>query len=357
MDHIGLASFLTMQTQVGQYVQDTSADRLTRIKDRINWNYFDAYQKHDWRDLRRFHEGKHTHFVDADNLSTYPASALEGFQTNGYEAMPFDVGEIYTLLNGDPAGTMQTPPVLTKMDQAEFFEAISFDPDQTGVPEIWTLAGTTPLRRPIVTDERLLFQSTSASDTTTIRITGTTNAASGSNQYGVETPETVTLTGTTAVASGNRYAKGWSVLSLNILGVLTGNITVSGQTSGITYMVFLGASGVTDGPSYSQRQLVRMWPCPTAGTKYSLYYKRKCAKLIHDQDTPMWPIAAYLVEKSIADIQEQMRLPELAANHHGKADSLLAHMIQNEESSVNHMSRPQSIQGYMRGYDPVRPGP
>jgi hypothetical protein len=33
-----------------------------------------------------------------------------------------------------------------------------------------------------------------------------------------------------------------------------------------------------------------MWPCPAAGKQYSLFYKRKCAKLIHDQDTPLWQI-------------------------------------------------------------------
>lgn len=352
MDHIGLASFVTLYTQVGGYVQDSSADRLVKIKDRLNWNYFEAYQRHDWRDLRRFHEGKHALVSDADNLTAYPSSTLAAFQTNGYEAMPFDVGEIYCFTHGTPSGTMENPPVLTKYDQAEFFEAIAFDPDLTGPPEIWTLAGTTPLRRPLVVGERLSLVSTSAADVTTVRISGFPAVA----EFGQEVPETVTLTGTTAVTSA-AYAAGWSILSLEILGAMAGTLTVKGFTSNVTYMTVYPVANQTDGPSFRTRLLVRMWPCPTTGTSYSLYYKRKCAKLIHDQDTPLWPIGPYLVEKSIADLYEQMRLPELGGPHHAKADNLIMRMIQNEESSVMHMSRPQSYAAYMRGARVVRPGP
>lgn len=358
MDHIGLAAFGTIRAQVASYCQQSdNTAKVQPIKDRINWNYFDAYQRHDWSELRRFHEGRHTHIVDGDNLTAYASSSLAAFQTSGYEAMPYDVGEIYSLMNGNPAGVAQMPPVLTKMDQAEFIEAISFNPSQSGVPEIWTEAGTTPLRRPLVVNEQLTLVSTSSSDTTSVRLIGITSAADAAGNYGLDQAETITLTGTTPLNSGLAYAKGWSILSVNILGALVGTVTIVGATSGITYVQLQADAGITDGPSFSSRKLIRMWPCPTSGTPYSLYYKRKCRKLVSDQDTPLWGIGPYLVEKSIADIYEQMRLPELAGNHHTKADQLLARMIQNEESSVMHMSRPQSIRGYMQGYRLVRPGP
>jgi hypothetical protein len=353
VDHIGLASFATLYGQVQGFVQDSSTDRLTKIKDRINWNYFAAWQRHDWRDLRRLHEGRHAHITSADNLTDYPSATLDAFQTNGYEAMPFDVGEIYAITMGSPGGTMASPPIVQKRDQAEFFDLIAYDPDLTGPAEIWTLAGTTPLRRPLVVNEQLRFASTSASDTTTVRLSGISSSA----YYGMDTAESITLTGTTSVNSSTTYSRGWSILSLNFQGALAGTVNVTGATSGVTYMQFLPMSGLTDGPNYSQRLLVRFYPCPTSGTSYSLLYKRKCAKLINDRDVPLWNIGPYLVEKTIADIYEQMRLPEIAALHHQKAEALIAQMIFNEESSVTHSSRPMTYASWMRGLQPVRPGP
>lgn len=118
------------------------------------------------------------------------------------------------------------------------------------------------------TQEKLLFQSTSNSDTGNIQVKGELN--------GSEVSETVTLTGTTPVSTKNKYDTPITVAK----DITLGNVSVNGVTSGALLQTLLA--------NQREKRHIRIWvqPVPSA-TECLILGKRKIAPLSSDQDTPI----------------------------------------------------------------------
>ena len=153
-----------------------------------------------------------------------------------------------------------------------------------------------------VSDEKLTFVSSSASDKTDIFVRG--------ESVGVERSETVTLNGTTPVDTVYNYE-----VPLTIAKTLTtGTVSVTGKVSLTTFQTLL--------PAERERKHMRLLLYPAPGTVETALVvgKRKITPLVSNEDTPALRNAAnVLIYGAVADMFDHMGKPAEAENARKKS--------------------------------------
>lgn len=339
--------FVNLVGKVKRFVQHSQDDDITELaKDAVNFAYAEGYRRHDWPSLRRISEGFHSFvsrdsYVDKDGSPvTVGSGEIDTYKIAGYLALPAEIGDIYAIYQGDPAGSFVAPPRLQELAPDTFLTAMAHDPDEVGSEAmIFTRIGTTPLRLPLLKNEPLTAVSNSGSDTNKILITGRV----GSNNWIGESTDVVTLSGTTPVAStAGNWREGWNISRITIQGTHAGTVQIYGSTTNALYWSRRATAVDGTGPSFDSeiKTLLRLWPVSTEQTRYTIYYKASLRPLIHDQDELQIPIAQYVEEKAIARLYEYKRLNDLAQVHEARAEDLIIRTIMDHESGQLHMSQP-----------------
>lgn len=277
-------TFKQIYTEVGQYIQDTSTGRQTRIKDAINRNYEEIAGGHDWADLYRIELGEVSVFA-GESVAYMPAHV--------------DVVK-KIILDSNKDLLINTAPSMLIKRNFDFLENSS-NPDQ------YTIVGSSPFKREIITPETLEFVSSDAGDTTpTVEVWGFVG--------GEEINETITLNGTTPVTSSNTFSR------VTRIGTATsradssraGNITVTGTTSSTEYSV------IKNHEFDSRYQAVRLQDGSNTGTTLTIFYKKKVQKLINDGDSLEIPVGKTLFHLSVMDILDSQGKASQAREHERK---------------------------------------
>lgn len=261
-------TYKQLQDEIGRHIQDTSSGRLTRIKDAINRKYTEIADGFDWPDLFRIGINEVTVFANEQDLYMPRHVDLS-------KKIVFDSNK-ELLHNSNPA-----------MFYNRYFDNLTAG----GNPFEYTNAGSSPIKRPIITAEKLDFVSSDAGDTTpVVSVWGMVS--------GEELNELVTLNGTTTVTTVNTFSDVTRIgTETSIIdSSRSGNITITGNTSSTELAVI---------PTFekdSRYQKIRFNTNPSTGTTLSIVYKKKARKLINDGDPLEIPADIILFELSVADI-------------------------------------------------------
>ena len=169
--------FSQIYTQVGQFIQDNSSGRQTRIKDAINRRYAEITQGFDWPDLI--------------NLFTAEVTVYQG------EALVFMPSYVDVIKKVVYDADNQIVP---NYDPEAFFRRNFDQLTTTGNATDYTLLGTSAIKREISAAETLDFVSSDAGDTSiTVQVWGLVGVD--------EVNESITLNGTSTVTTTNSFSR------------------------------------------------------------------------------------------------------------------------------------------------------
>jgi hypothetical protein len=299
-----------MFTQVGNFIQDNSSGRQTRIKDAINRRYDEIARGYDWPDLIRLYENEIT--VTSGEANVYMPRYVDVIKKIVYDA------DSQLLRNFSP----------------EQYFARNFDQfSTTGNAFEYSLVGSSAIKREVASAETLDLVSSDAGDTgLAVQVWGLVG--------GDEINETVTLDGTSAQTTTNSFSRitkiGTDATSIN--GQRSGVITISGTTSSTEYATIVPQD------SDSRYQAIRLQPVPTAATTLTVIYKKRVVPLINDSDTLELEIGPAVVELAIADILRQQHKWQPARDHDARGEKILLdyksrYLMQSEQIQQSYARR------------------
>jgi hypothetical protein len=287
-------SFKAMYTQVGQMIQDSSADRLVRIKDAINRKYTELANGYDWPDLMRIEEAEVT--VTAGEVHVYMpyhVQTLKGAVADGNKDwIGISDPGMFLARNFDQLAT-----------QAKIFEG--------------TLIGSSPVKREMQVAETLTLVSSDASDTSVIvKVWGFVG--------GDEISESVTLNGTSSVATSNTFSRITRIgtTSTSRDSSRSGHITITGTTSSKELAVIANHN-------YDSRyQVFRFQDVSQAADTLSIFYKKRVTPLIDDDDTFEINDADLIVfELAMAEMLKSQAKYNQAGAHEARAAGIRSAML------------------------------
>jgi len=286
-------TFNQITTQVGQFIQDSSSGRETRIKDSVNRKYKELADGFDWPDLFRLRTAE---------VNVYANEAFVFLTYNGYVGKKIFTEDKKDLLT-------QTNP---EMFMSRFYDVLT----TTGAPFSYTLVGSSPIKRVITTAETLDFVSSDATDIgQVVEVWGMVS--------GEEVNESVILNGTTTVTTSNTFSR------ITRIGTDTsskdssraGHITITGTTSTVEYSV------ITAQNNDARYQALRFQDLPSSATTLTIAYKKRVEPLINDGDTLEIPADLILFELAAADILRQQGKYSQARDHEQLAARLKQEMM------------------------------
>jgi hypothetical protein len=286
-------TFNQITTQVGQFIQDSSSGRETRIKDSINRKYQELADGFDWPDLLRLRQAEVT--INANEAFAF---------------LPYNVDVVKKIVVDDKKDLLvQTNP---EMFLNRFYDTL----DTAGQPFSYTMVGSSPVKRVISSAEQLDFVSSDATDTSqVVEVWGFVG--------GEEINESVTLNGTTTVTTANSFSRVTRIGtdSSSKDSSRAGHITVTGNTSSTEYAV------ITVQNNDARYQAIRFQDIPSATTTLTSVYKKKVEPLINDGDTLEIPCDLILFELAAADILRQQAKYNQANVHEQLAARLRQEMM------------------------------
>jgi hypothetical protein len=286
-------SLKQMYTQIGQFVQDTSSGRQTRIIDSINRQYRKLAEGEDWADLWR---------IEAAEVTVYAGVP--------YVFLPAHVDVM------KKAVLDSNTDVLTTQDPSMFISRYYDTLGTSSNPYTLTPLGSSPVKRRISTAETLDLVSSDATDTSAVvEVWGMVS--------GEELNESVTLNGTTTVTTSNTFSRitriGTSTSRADSSRV--GNITITGTTSSLEYAV------IKDHEFESRYQQFRAQDAPNTNDTLTIFYKKKVQALINDGDTLELDGDLAVIEFTIADILQQQGKYNQAQVHNNEGERLRLKMM------------------------------
>lgn len=294
-------SFKQMYTQIGQFAQDTSSGRQTRIKDSINRQYRKLAEGEDWSDLWR---------IDTAEVTVHAGVP--------YVYLPAHV-DVLKMSVLDSINDL-----LTVQDPAMFMSRYYSNLGSSSNPYALTPLGSSAIKREIASAETLIFVSSDASDTTpVVEVWGLVS--------GEEVNEQVTLNGTTNVTTSNSFSRITRIgtSSSRADSSRSGNITVTGTTSSLEYAV------IKSHEFESRYQQLRAQDAPNANDTLSIFYKKKVQPLINDGDTLELDGDLAVIEFTIADILQQQGKYNQANVHNQEGERLRLKMMSRYAMQTN----------------------
>jgi hypothetical protein len=288
---INYMTYNELYTQIGSYIQDTSASRKTQIKDAINREYAKIVEDIKFPQLLRFY---------TTTLPNDPVFYLAR-----------DVGSIVLISDTDRNINLEGS------DTHQLYRSFA---DQIG-------GGATPVEIGDDGDhgkkanfhtaaETLDVVSSDAGDTTqTVRVYG-------EDSSGREQNELITLTGTSAVTTTLTYGDFHYITSNDK--TRDGIVTVTGTTSSIEYADLL--------PNEVTIRYKRLRISGNSSNNIIVFYDKRVQRLKNDEDVPELPISTYLFEATVAKMYQLQRKWEPARYHLAEADKLKLDILATVES-------------------------
>lgn len=307
-------TFLNMQTNVANEVQDSSTALKSIIKTYLNNRYFQVLRSINWDSVEPDFTisvvsgtstyglpqdfGKELACRDTTNSITLSKTSLEEIYRNSPE-MTTDSGSasLYTILDSHVQCTVSDEIVL------------GYGLDPYGITG-WGSPSTASV---------LSLVSTSASDTSiVVYIRGIVN--------GINTYEQVTLTGTTPVNTVNAFS---SVKFISKSAISVGKVSITSNSGANVVALF-----PTDMLTFIQKA-IRFFYTPTNSFTVALPYIIKPMPLVEDYDYPLIDISDLLELGAKADVLRYKRQYQKASVFEASFVSALADYIWDKENDPN----------------------
>ena len=298
-----MLTFKEMYTQVGQFIQDTSTARETRIKDALNRQYLALAKSRDWNELKRFTSAQ---------VSQSGGTAFVYF--------PKNVDLVKKIIS------QTTPDLLTAVNPETLFDQRFIQLDESGPSIQYSVIGASPIKAPYAsTAETLGFASADSGDTVDINVEVWGRVGDD------EIHETVAINGTTTVTTSNSFD---DVSRIGVDGTRDGVITMTGTTSTTAYCT------IAPEDKYPAYQMARVWPIQSTDQSLTILYKKRVGPLVADGDAVEFPCEEALVQLAIGDILRQQHKWSPAREHEriGKEiirDYQSQYLMQTEQAIVS----------------------
>lgn len=284
-----MLNYAQLKTQVGQFIQDTSNGRETRIGDAINRRYREVAETYDWKELLVPDETSFSCVSGQDMLF-----------------LPKHIRLIKKMI------AKSAPNIIHPVNIEALYDQHFETRNTGGVPLRYAQAGWSPVKAVMASAETLTLVSSSASDTAgvTVRIWGLNSGGTD------EVSETVTINGTTNVPTTTSFSR-ITRIGTNSTGRV-GIITVSGTTSLKTFATLATNEYETHYQAY------RLWPVPSSAESLSITYIKKVVPLSNDADTLEIPCDQAIFELAVADILDQQHKWSPSREHEQRGREIIA---------------------------------
>lgn len=279
--------FITMKTDVGEFIGDTTSSFLLKIGKYLNFRYRDILRRYPWKQIFGS-----TTITTVANQATYP--------------MPWDFEEpVYMFDNTNKVPLWEKPEIGAQNDTTLIGSSQYFSIKESSCAAQPTSAST------------LSVVSTSASDTGFVFIKGTLST-------GVEVVETVTLTGTTPVVPTNTYT---GVVQISKNAISVGTITITSNSGAVTIAVL--------GPRQMQARyrILQLFYIPVATTSVIVRYKKRVLPLVNDYDYPLIDLADEMIFGAQADAWRAKRQFSKAAALEAQYEDLVEKRMYQQEQT------------------------
>lgn len=296
---IDYRTFADMYGFVGRQINDSSESRKTKIKESLNYHYREICRFMRWPELIRGRE---------ETLS---------FTGSRWLYLPKDVDELFFMQEGS------IPNVLPHEAVEQFFANAGDSFDTTGTAFRRTDAGEIGRKFDFSsTAEKITISSSTSTDSNTVVI-------HGEDSNGDDIKDVVALPGNgTSVDSTTTFS---DLFSVSCDGSQTGTITAAGKTSATTYAT------IPPNERTARYWRVRIRWVPQSGQVFTIYYKRRVAPLVNDQDVMEIRASYIAIEFATASQYLNMQMGNFASFHENRAKELLSKAQMEHESQVARM--------------------
>lgn len=306
-------TFLSMQTEVGRVVQDTSTIRKASIKDALNRALGIASEMFEWPQLLKADESGVRYLSDT-TLTTFMSG-------DPYAVAPFGCGRIKALV---PQVTTWGNIEIISSDA--LYQRVGSQLNIVGKPMLAAITGRTVQFIPIDTQGvcSVLCTSDANDNILTLRFYFRSSAMQPGDATWVDVSGAFS---TAAVLPTNdTVAAGYSLEAIGVPVGWAGSIILQDRNN-----ITVGVVAMTEQPDTSvngtiitlSRPLMRLWPIPDADYAATWIWWRVPLRLTEDSDIPEIPVSAFLVAKASAEIFSQMGKQAPAQLWEGRAATYL----------------------------------
>jgi hypothetical protein len=307
---MGYLTFAQIADEVGNMVQDKSANRLTIIKQAINRAYLDVARSQDWPQL----------WNSIEDLQPILHYDVRYFPLPRDADVPGFVGDNnnYQILEG------QNPSI--------FWRNVMGVKDTLGNPVAFTHVGAYTQHNmrsvaAVIAGEQIHLKSTEPADVgqaVTIRFFGVP-----SQTLGIPIDKVVRM----VVNGTNEVDSSLGGVDLPQEGLCIRSIGIDGDAAGEVYIYENSQPGFYGGITPGRRvapmiHWFRLWPNNTVLNSLTIAYKRRPEFLLSDEDVPVIPVSGYLVEYVTGKILGQMGKEDRATFHFAEAKAMLQTLSQ-----------------------------
>lgn len=239
--------------RLNKNTSSVSTDVQTRIRAFLNQRHRELLTLPDCQQLR-------------DDVTTFDTVA----STARY-ALPQAVARVHRLWDASNERTLEERGM-------SWYRTIAPDPTvQTGDPEVFCVQGQTRVAVQPSNASAVFIDSTSASDTGTVRIEGVITG-------GYRQSASQTMTGTTAVQIGSLSS--WiQIDNVYLSAAAVGTVTLHEDASGGTEL-----ARIPIGATMPRYWTVHLWPTPTSAITLTLDYAREISDMAQSTDEPLLPV-------------------------------------------------------------------
>lgn len=287
--------FITMKTEVGEFVGDTTSSFLVKVGKYLNFRQRDILRRYPWKDLYAT-----TTITTVANQATYP--------------LPADFAEVvYVYDNTNKKKIWEAP---------EFGE--QNDTNLTAAADYFTVKESGMLAQPTSNSTLTVTGSNAADVTQTVFIRGITSTGS-------EGSESVTLNGGSAVTTSNSYT---TVLQVSKSAVTVGPVTVRSNGAAVTIAT------ISPNQLQARYRQIHFYYIPSGTTSLVVRYKKQVLPMTNDYDYPLVDLADEMIFGAQADAWRAKRQFMKAAALESQYEALVAQRIFQEEQNKDNIINP-----------------
>ena len=290
--------FVSIKTDVAEFIGDSSTTFLTKIGKYINARYRDILRRYDWNHLFNTYT-----FTTTANQSTYP--------------MPYDFQEAWYIFDNTNKKVLYQKQEMGSQN----------DTTLIGSPDYYTVNEVSMQAQPTAASTLSLVSDSASDNTQSVFIKGTVN--------GYENSETVTLGGTTPVVSTKSYTK---VTQISKSATSSGVVTVTSNSGAVTLAV------IPAGQLQARYRIIQFYYIPSSSISMVVRYKRSPLPLVNDYDYPILDIADELIVGAQADAWRAKRQFSKASEMDSKYEQMINFRIFQEEQDRDISIDPTSYQ-------------
>lgn len=310
---LGYDNLAAIRAQIQRFCYDTGTNSTATLNHAVNDELQTVAARHQWPQLIR---------VDKSGLRTPSDSNLKTIEAaDEFVPLPFTTGRLLSLHHQN---SVSGRTELDAKDPEEFSEIAGNRTTQTGVPQIYRYVGQTAQVRRHAAGSLTLFCTTSGNDNVrevVVRLRHSTGSM-------LDTVAKIVVTGTfsSGVSLGVTVGAGYDIESVEIPSGWVGNLRIadSAGTNVVHWMHYeVPVTATTTDRDYLSRQLIEVWPIPSADYPLTVHWQRDPRPLRADEDVPEIPVSGFLTETVAAVLLEQAGRHQDASVRRGRAEHKL----------------------------------